>query len=97
MEITTIGLDVARVAEIAVGLVALRVGGPAAVEADDAQQRQFVPHRRVELHRILAEGAVAMQADDLCRGLGSLGADREGQSPFCPGLRSTFGTSKTNT
>ena len=46
MEITTIGLDVARVAEIAVGLVALRVGGPAAVEADHAQQRQFVPDRR---------------------------------------------------
>src|SRR5215469_8380689 len=58
-------LVVARVAEIAAGLVALRVGGPAAVEADDAQERQFVAYRGVELHRVLAERSVAVQADDL--------------------------------
>jgi len=56
MEITTIGLDVARVAEIAVRLVALRVGGPAAIEADHAQKRQFIRHHGVELHRVLSEG-----------------------------------------
>src|SRR6266566_1979986 len=70
---------VARVAEVAARLVALRVGGPAAVQADDAEQRQFMAHRRVELHRVLPEGAVAMQADDLRIRLGRFGADREGE------------------
>src|SRR5712692_10277852 len=49
---------VARVAEVAARLVALRVRGPAAVEADDAEERQFVPDRGVELHRVLPEGTV---------------------------------------
>ena len=39
-----------------------------------------MPHRGVQLHCVLTEGAVAVQADDLCRGLGGLGADRERQS-----------------
>src|SRR6516162_5988060 len=72
-------LVVARVAEITPGLVALRVSGPTAIEADHAQERQFVPHRGVELHRVLPERAVAVQANDLCRGLGGLGADCERQ------------------
>ena len=37
-------------------------------------------HRGVELHRILPEQAVAVQADDLCVGLGGLRANREGQT-----------------
>jgi hypothetical protein len=41
-------LVVARVAEIAAGLIAFGVGGPAAVEADHAQQWQFVPHGGAE-------------------------------------------------
>jgi len=72
---------VAGVAEIAAGLVAFGVGGPAAVEADDSQQRQFVAHRGVELHRVLPERAVAVQADDLGLGLGRLGADRKTAVP----------------
>jgi hypothetical protein len=35
--------------------------------ADDAQQRQFVPGGGVELHCILPERAVAVQAGDLRR------------------------------
>jgi len=35
--------------------------------------------RGIELHRVLAEGAVAMEAGDLYRGLGDLGADSKGQ------------------
>src|SRR5215467_14260386 len=54
-------LVVAGVAEIAARLVVLRVRGPTAIETDHAQQRQFVPDRGVELHRVLPEGAVAMQ------------------------------------
>src|SRR5438105_4889083 len=65
-------LVVARVAETAAGVVALRVGGPAAIEADHAQERQFVPDRGVELHRVLPERAVAVQADALCLWLGGL-------------------------
>ena len=43
-----------------------------------------MPHRGVELHPILAKRAVAVQTDDLCRGLGGLGADRKGQpDPHC--------------
>src|SRR5215470_17230948 len=70
-------LVIARVAEVAARLVALGIGGPAAVEADDAEERQFVPYRGVELHRVLAERAVTVQADDLRRRLGGLGADRK--------------------
>src|SRR6266851_4824557 len=70
---------VAGVAEVAARLVVIRVRGPAAVEADDDEQRQFVAHRGVELHRVLAERAVAMQADDLLVGLGGLGADGKRQ------------------
>src|SRR5271165_2995436 len=78
-------LVIAGVAEVAAGLVAFGVGGPAAVEADHAQERQFVPDRGVELHRVLPEGAVAVQADDLRVGLGGLGADRERQpTPIVP-------------
>src|SRR3954454_1919270 len=78
-------LVVAGIAEVAAGLVALRVGGPAAIEADDAEQRQFVPDRGVELHRVLAERAVAMQADDLVVRLCRLGADRKGSpTPIVP-------------
>ena len=41
------------------------VGGSAAVEADHARKRQFVPYRGVELDRVLPEGTVAVQAVDL--------------------------------
>jgi hypothetical protein len=70
-------LVVACVAEIAGGLVALGVGGPAAIKADHAQQRQFVPHRGVELHCVLPEPPVAVQADELRVGLRRVGADRK--------------------
>src|SRR5208282_6246846 len=56
-------LVVARVAEVAARLVAFGVGGPAAIEADHAEERQFVAYRSVELHRVLPKGAVAVQAD----------------------------------
>src|SRR5947208_11777834 len=71
---------VPRIAKIAARLVALGIGGPAAIEADDAEQRQFMPYRGVELHRVLPERAVAVQADDLVIRLRCLGADREGQA-----------------
>src|SRR6516162_2772423 len=58
-------LVVARVTEVTAGLVAFGICGPAAVEADHTQEWQFVPHRSVELHRVLPEGAVAVQTDDL--------------------------------
>ena len=77
--------SVVRVAEIAAWLVSFGIGSPAAVEADHAQERQFVPDRGVEFHRVLPEGAVAVQADDLGAGLGGLGADRKRQPhpPWC--------------
>src|SRR5262249_50212900 len=59
--------------------VGVRVGGPTAVEADDAEKRQIVPDRGVELHRVLAKRAVAVQADDLRIGLGGLSANCKGQ------------------
>jgi hypothetical protein len=46
--------SVARVAKVAAALVALGVGGPAAIDADDAQKRQSVPDHGVEL--VLAKG-----------------------------------------
>src|SRR5271170_6008062 len=71
---------VAGVAEITAGLVTIGVGGPAAVQADDAEQWQLMAHRGVEFHRILPERAVAVQAYHLCPGLGGLGPDRKRQS-----------------
>src|SRR5215467_14968200 len=38
-----------------------------------------MPYRRVELHRVLPEGAIPVQADDRLVGLGRLGADCERQ------------------
>src|SRR5215469_11820099 len=87
-------LVVARVSEVAARLVASRIGGPLAVEADHAQQGQFVPDRGVELHRVLPEGVIAMQADDpppfpsgggLGRGLAALAPTANGNpTPIVP-------------
>ena len=41
-------LVIARVAEIVASLVELGVGGPAAIQADHAWERQLVPDRRVK-------------------------------------------------
>src|SRR4051794_33427756 len=68
---------VTRVAEIAAGLVALRIGGPAAIEADHDEQRQLVPDRGIELHRVLPERAIAVQANDRRVRLRDLGTDCE--------------------
>src|SRR5713226_7337442 len=72
---------VARVAEIAPGLGQgpgpRRVRGPAAVVADHHHHRDLVAHRRVDLHRVDAVGAVAVQHEHLRVGLGHLGPHAE--------------------
>jgi hypothetical protein len=57
----------ARVAKSAAGLVALWVGGPAAVEADRHQDRNVVAHRGVELECVEAKRAVAVDDDALAK------------------------------
>src|SRR5713101_6986922 len=73
-------LVVASIAEIASGLVLLRVRGPASVVADHDEDGDPVAHRRVELHRVDAVGSVAVQDDHLRVRARDLRADAERQS-----------------
>src|SRR6266545_967191 len=72
-------LVVAGVAEVASGLVLLRVRGPAAVVADHDEDGDPVAYRRVELHRVDAVGSVAVQDDHLRVRARDLRADAERQ------------------
>src|SRR5688572_671197 len=67
----------ARVAQVAPGLLLLGIGRPAAVQADDDDDRKVVARGGVELHAVETERAVAMQHHHLLVGLRGLGADAE--------------------
>ena len=74
---------VAGIAEVAPGLRQRsrprRIGGPAAVVADDGDDRDVVADGGVDVHRVDAERAVAVQHQHLGVGLRELGTDAVGQ------------------
>src|SRR5208337_1431436 len=69
-----------HIAQVAARLLAIRIAGPAAVQADHDQDRDLVAHRGVDLHGVHAHRAVAVHHDHLLVGAGNLGADAERQT-----------------
>src|SRR5690606_38139959 len=67
----------ARITEVTAGLLLVGIARPAAILADDREDRQLIADGRVELHGVHAERAVTVQHDHLLVGQRDLGADAE--------------------
>ncbi len=65
------------VAQLAAGLLAFRIRGPAAVQADHGDDGNLVASRGVQLHPVQSERAITVQHQHLLFRLGDLGAQSE--------------------